>query len=165
MMIRKIITLQNIIGILFLCLGSLIFYVVLIATKDVNLFNLESWRFYVKFYTLIVGSIFFLLSSILSFLNKRYYIYIGNIALTMFSLIVINKIIEIVVFDFDDKSDLIGYIIVLLIYLIFFWLLNSKKNRLKYKIKIPRIIYSVIAGIIITIPLLMDNWKLNYYMH
>ena len=95
---------KNIIGIFFLCLGSLISYAVLISGKDVNLLDIESGRIYIKFYTMIVASLFFLTSSVLSFLNSKYYIYFGNIALTMMTLVVINKIIEIAVFDFDYKN-------------------------------------------------------------
>lgn len=157
-MIKNILSLQNILAITFLILAFIIVSAVTHATVHLDLLDLGFWLLHSKYYTLIIASVFFLLASLFSFFYKKSFILFGNIALTIMLAITLNKIIAVGIFQFENEHNPIGYIIVFIIYLIILLLLNSNKNISKFNIKRINIVFSVLIGIIIVIPMTLNFW-------
>ena len=162
MEIKKV-SLENIIAILFLIIAGLIFWV--ISSLNINIFDFDFWQYNTKYLTVFFVGVLFINSSILIFLRRKIGWSLGSMALIIMQILMLNKSIAVGIFNFENESNPIGYIVAFLIYLILFIFLNSKKLRTKNNINNTEVFVSILIGVLIALPFTINFWALFNHLN
>jgi hypothetical protein len=152
-------TLKNILSIIFLIIGSLMLWTLSNITKRLALFNLIFFWQDIKYYTLLLVSIFFIISSLLIYLKIKTGVYLAYISLIFMMIIAVNKLIADNILKVENENSSLVYIPAFLMYLVLFLFLKSNKIKTSFGITNGKFFFSIFVGILISIPNILEYWN------